>query len=218
MRREELKLTKSFKFWFEYLDEKFYNVEGRFTLVFNIVLQRRLGFGGKGDQTVNSEWKDSQLHLSARVLCDDIQAALANICENIQDTVSHVERIVTCELSYRKCTKQESVNAILYEINNESRGAVAQSMCFRLFGVRKAGEIEWKEFDRDLSGNNVKEDYIHGRCSTPVGGDLFATREKSGEFNSITNKRKNDEDGSDLHLWSDRSGKVEVIEISSEED
>ena len=218
MKREEIKFTKSYKFWFECLDSKFYNVKSRITLVFNIVLQRRVGFSGKGDSAVHSKWKDNQLHLSTRVLSNNIQTTLASVCENIEDTVSHFERVVTTELSYRKCEEQDGLNAILYEIINESRGAVAQSMCFRLFGVRKAGEIEWKEFDRDLSGNNVKEDYIHGRCSTPVGGDLFATREKSGEFNSITNKRKNDEDGSDLHLWSDRSGKVEVIEISSEED
>ena len=93
-----------------------------------------------------------------------------------------------------------------------------RSMCFRLFGVRKEGEIEWKELGRDLSGNPVKEDYIHGRCSTPIGGDLFATREKSGESDSSTNKRKNDEDCSDLRLWGDRSREVTVIEISSEED
>ena len=169
--------------------------------MFNVVLQRRVEYRGKTNPAVYTEWKDSQLHFSTRMLSDHIKDTLANIHQDIKDTVSHFERIITTELSHRKCEEQDSFDAILHEIVNTNRGAVAQSMCFRLFGVRKEGEIEWKELGRDLSGNPVKEDYIHGRCSTPIGGDLFATREKSGESDSSTNKRKNDEDCSDLRLW-----------------
>ena len=147
-----------------------------------------------------------------------VKDTLANIHQDIKDTVSHFERIITTEWSHRKCEEQDSFDAILHEIVNTNRGAVAQSMCFRLFGIREEGEIQWEELGRDLSRHSIKEDYINGRCSTPIGGNISETRAESSESDCKSNKRKNDEDCDSLRLWGDRSREISVVSISSDDD
>lgn len=177
IKRDSIVLTESHKIIISYITNGDKLEFSRKTLVFNTVLQRKMEFTQGCDRHVTSEWKDSQLHFSIRIVSNNTEEALPIVSRNIKDTVSNIKGLVTERMPYRISSEQTSCEAVLDEVLDEIRGPLAQYLRERLSGFSEEVTRYWLDNNGYLQEDLRRGDKKRRRSSSPKRRDLSPPRE-----------------------------------------